>query len=97
MILWLCILVRVVANPFSNVFQKLLTRQSAHPLFIVGAVHALLSLACIPIFLFGLPTLPVDFWINMSICTLLTVGGNVLIVQAVKRSDLSGLGADQCI
>ena len=92
MILWLCILVRIVSNPFSNVFQKLLTRQHADPLFIICTVHGLLSLACIPIFLFELPPLPTEFWLIMSLCTLFTVSGNVLIVQAVKRSDLSVLG-----
>jgi drug/metabolite transporter (DMT)-like permease len=90
--LWLSILVRIVANPFSNVFQKLLTRQHAEPLFIICAVHGLLTLACTPIFLFALPPLPGEFWISMSICTILTVSGNVLIVAAVKRSDLSVLG-----
>lgn len=92
MILWLCVAVRIVANPFSNVFQKLLTRRDAEPLFMICAIHTLLSLACVPIFLFELPALPFEFWLNMSIGTVLTVSGNVLIVQAVKRSDLSVLG-----
>ncbi len=92
MVLWLCVFVRIVSNPFSNVFQKLLTRRGADPVFIIGAVHGLLTLACLPIFLFGLPPLPGEFWAAMSVCTLLTVSGNVLIVQAVKRSDLSVLG-----
>ena len=92
MILWLYILVRIVANPFSNVFQKLLTRQAAHPLFIICAAHGLLSIACLPIFLFRLPLLPSEFWLDMTLCTILTVSGNVFIVQAVKRSDLSVLG-----
>jgi drug/metabolite transporter (DMT)-like permease len=92
MILWLCIAGRIVANPFSNVFQKLLAHRGADPLFIIGAVHGMLTLACLPIFLFALPPLPGEFWAAMSACTFLTISGNVLIVQAVKRSDLSVLG-----
>ena len=88
---WLCILVRVVANPFSNVIQKLLTRRDADPLFIIFAVHGLLSLICLPI-LFGLQPLANEFWIMMAIGALFTVSGNALIVAAVKRSDLSVLG-----
>jgi drug/metabolite transporter (DMT)-like permease len=92
MLIWFCILVRIVVNPFSNVFQKLLTREGASPLSVVCVTHGLLSLVCIPVFLFYLPPLPAEFWSNISICTFLTVSGNVLIVQAVKLSDLSILG-----
>jgi drug/metabolite transporter (DMT)-like permease len=92
MILWLCVLVRIAANPFSNVIQKLLTRRGADSLFIIFAVHGLLSLACAPVILFCLQPLPAEFWVFMSIGALFTVSGNVLIVAAVKRSDLSVLG-----
>jgi drug/metabolite transporter (DMT)-like permease len=92
MILWLCILIRIAANPFSNVFQKLLTQRGADSLFIVCAVHGLLSLACLPVILFCLQPLPAEFWAFMSIGALFTVSGNALIVAAVKRSDLSVLG-----
>jgi len=90
--IWLCVFVRIVANPFSNVFQKLLTRRAANPLFIICATHALLSLAVAPIVLFFLPPLSAEFWWNIAICTLLNVAGNALLVQAVKLSDLSVLG-----
>jgi drug/metabolite transporter (DMT)-like permease len=36
--------------------------------------------------------LPAEFWLWMALCTLLTVSGNVLIVAALKRADLSVLG-----
>src|SRR5271166_2319045 len=91
MLLWLCIAVRIVANPFSNVFQKLLTQRSAQPLLIICAVHGLLSIACIPLFVLCLPQ-SADFWPNMALCSFFTVAGNVLIVEALKRSDLSILG-----
>ena len=45
---------RILANPLSNVFQKQLTQRSANPVFIIAAVHALLTLACLP-FLLSVP------------------------------------------
>ena len=47
---------------------------------------------CVPIFFFDPGVISDEFLGYMSICTFLTIGGNVLIVQAVKRSDLSVLG-----
>jgi drug/metabolite transporter (DMT)-like permease len=90
--IWLCIAVRIVANPFSNVFQKLLTQRSANPLVIIGITHALLSLVCAAVlFLVPVPT-AANFWTNISICALLAVTANALIVQALSLSDLSVLG-----
>jgi drug/metabolite transporter (DMT)-like permease len=92
MVIWSCVLVRLVANPCSNVLQKVLTRNAADPLFITCATHALLSLACLPLLTLVPPPPSVEFWLNMSACAALAVAGNVLLVQAVKRSDLSVLG-----
>jgi drug/metabolite transporter (DMT)-like permease len=84
---------RIVANPVSNVFQKQLTQRSADPIFIIGATHALLSLASLPL-LAGSPE--VDrwgaFWASMAVCALLAVSGNVLLVHALRSTDLSILG-----
>jgi drug/metabolite transporter (DMT)-like permease len=93
MLLYLIVLARVLANPFSNVFQKLLTRRDADPLFIILATHALVAAACLPfLFIFNLTPPPPIFWRDMTIVAVLTVAGNALLVQAVKRSDLSVLG-----
>ena len=90
--IWLSVAVRIVANPFSNVFQKLLTQRSANPLVIIGITHALLSVACVPA-LFRIPVPEAaSFWTNISICALLAVTANVLIVEALRLSDLSILG-----
>jgi drug/metabolite transporter (DMT)-like permease len=92
MTIWLCVLVRVVANPCSNVFQKVLTRKAADPLFIICATHGLLSLACLPLVLLFSPPASADFWLDISACAGLAVAGNVLLVRALKLSDLSVLG-----
>jgi drug/metabolite transporter (DMT)-like permease len=43
----LFVLVRIIANPLSNVYQKQLTQQSADPVFIIWAVHTGLAIACV--------------------------------------------------
>ena len=91
MILAIWIFLRIVANPFSNVFQKILTRKAADPLWIICVPFFLLAMSSLPA-LGWLPHLHRAFWINISICTVLAVAGNTLLVEAVKRSDLSVLG-----
>lgn len=92
MLVWICVGLRILANPFSNVFQKLLTRQSVDPWCIVCATHLLLSIACLPVFLFDVPTLQPGFWSSILASAFLCVAGNVLIVLALQKSDLSVLG-----
>lgn len=88
--LWVAI--RIIANPFSNVFQKILTRKAADPLFTICLPLVLLAVACVPIYLVVLRTLGPGFWPNMLISAALAVCGNTLLVQALKLSDLSVLG-----
>ena len=92
----LFVLLRVVANPAANVFQKQLTQRAAHPLFIIGVTHALLTVATLPILAAGAGArslaLGTAFWANMGICAVLAVSGNVVLVFALRSSDLSILG-----
>jgi len=89
----LAILVRILANPVANLFQKQLTQQSAHPILIITSVHALLATVCIP-YCLALRTLdlPAGVSINMIIAALLAVTGNVLLVYALRETDLSVVG-----
>src|SRR3954471_14223048 len=89
--LYLALLLRIVSNPFSNVFQKLLAHRDADPIFIIAVTHALMSIIAAPIFFTHLPN-EHAYWVNIGIVAVLTVAGNVLIVLAVKTSDLSVLG-----
>jgi len=92
MAFWFWVVVRIIANPLSNVFQKLLVREQASPLFVVGVTFGLLTVPCAAIFLFRpVPAAP-EFWLNMVVSTVLALTGNVLIVQALSKSDLSFLG-----
>ena len=92
MLLPLVVVTRILVNPLSNVFQKLLTQRHADPLFIICLTHAWLSLLCLPLIFFHRPPPATDFWLNITIVGVLTVAGNALLVQAVKTSDLSLLG-----
>ena len=92
MLTWICVAIRILANPFSNVFQKMLTRRAVDPLSVVCATHLLLSLACLPVLLSQLPPLSWDFWWNICVSAGLCVMGNALIVLALQKSDLSVLG-----
>jgi len=84
---------RIISNPLSNVFQKKLTGNSASPVFIILITHILLSLAMLPILFQILPIqIGFSFYVNMSLCVLLAIAGNTLIVAALQLTDLSILG-----
>jgi drug/metabolite transporter (DMT)-like permease len=89
----LFVLTRIIANPVSNVFQKQLAERDVSPVFIIGVTHAWLTLIAIPWIGF-LPThlLGHAFWVNIIICAVLAVAGNVLLVFALKAAELSLLG-----
>jgi drug/metabolite transporter (DMT)-like permease len=92
MLLTLIVLCRIITNPVSNAFQKLLTIRRADPLFVIFATHAGLSILCLPFLLAMQPHLSETFLLNMTASAFLAVSGNALLVQAVKLSDLSLLG-----
>lgn len=89
---WLCVLVRLVANPLSYVYQKLLTQRDAAPPFVVGVTYGLLAVVSVPVLISSPPPLTVAFWLNMAACAVLAVAANELLVQAIRLSDLSLLG-----
>src|SRR4051812_2781246 len=94
MITALAVATRIIANPVSNVFQKRLADATAHPLFIITATHALLTIMALPL-LAGvhLTSLTADFWINMAVSAMLAIVGNSLLVFALRFGDLSVLGS----
>ncbi|HRI11983.1 MAG TPA: DMT family transporter [Verrucomicrobiota bacterium] len=92
MLLWLCVAVRIVANPCSNALQKLLTVRGVAPLAIITLTHAGLSVVVAP--WLATQRLPSghEFWSYSLLAAALAIAGNWLIVEAVARSDLSVLG-----
>lgn len=92
MFTWLFLSLRILANPLSNVFQKHLAGRQIHPLLVIAVPMALLAIVCAPATQLMLRDIHPGFWLNISICAILAIGGNVLIVEALRRSDLSILG-----
>jgi hypothetical protein len=92
-VLWLFVAVRVLVNPLSNVFQKLLTRQGAPPAAIVGWTHGLLAMIAIPLVVIEPPPATSAFWIGTAVSAILAVASNVRLVRAVDvQSDGCLLG-----
>ena len=89
----LAVLIRIVANPLSNVFQKQLAQRSAEPLITIVATHGLLTVLALAV-LAGMPVaaLGLDFWANMLTAVVLAVAGYVFLWYALKSTDLSVLG-----
>ena len=93
MLIAIFVAARIVANPISNALQKQLAQRPANPIFIIAVTHALLTLAVLPVALpGGALRLGAEFWFNIALCASLAVASNVLLVFALRTSDLSVLG-----
>ncbi|MVM32311.1 EamA family transporter [Spirosoma sp. HMF4905] len=87
------VLVRIIANPLSNVFQKQLTQRAANPLFIMSVTYGVLTLVGLIFWpqlrFYGLS---IEFWQSMLVSSLFAMFGNVFLVRAMHIGDLSVLG-----
>lgn len=92
MFVWLLVTVRVLANPLSNVFQKVLTRRGADPMFVILVTHALLAVPCLPALVIALKDARPGFWPPVLVSAALAVAGNALLVAALRVADLSVVG-----
>lgn len=92
MFLWLCVAVRVVANPCSNALQKLLVSRGFPAPVLLAATHAGLSILILPALMGNRITGSSAFWGWSLGAAALAVAANWLIIEAVRRSDLSILG-----
>lgn len=88
----LFVIIRIVSNPLSNVFQKQLTRRNADPAVILAVTHALLAGATLPLLGIVDWRQSAGYWANMIPCAILAVASNLLLVQALRSTDLSILG-----
>lgn len=93
MLIALLIFIRITANPLSNLFQKRLVTSSVNPMFVIFITHLFLTIAFIPgwlpLFMRGVP---VEFYFYLTLCSILSVLANVLIVKALAVGQLSVLG-----
>lgn len=89
----LAVLLRIISNPFGNVFQKQLTAKHNHPLLVNFLTYLFLSFVCIFIALrLQWPQLPRQFWVYSVLGGIVGALGNGLLVKALQKGDLSVLG-----
>ena len=87
------VLLRILSNPFGNVFQKQLTVKKNHPLLVNFLTYLLLSCFCILISLnVTWRELPEQFWIYSILGGMAGAVGNGFLVKALQKGDLSVLG-----
>jgi drug/metabolite transporter (DMT)-like permease len=87
------VLLRILSNPFANVFQKQLTAKKNHPLLVNFLTYLLLSFFCIFIALnVRWYELPQQFWFYSVLGGIAGALGNGFLVKALQKGDLSVLG-----
>lgn len=89
----IAVLLRILANPLGNVFQKQLTAKGHHPFVVSFLTYGMLSLLC----LFAAGDIrwrgfSLQFWMYASFAGLSGALGNGCLVKALQRGDLSVLG-----
>ncbi len=93
MTVWPFLIVRVVSNPCSNAIQKWLVGQGVPSSAQLLLVHLGLSLVTLPLLLRDPVTMQsLGFWGWCGVSATLAVAANWLIIEALRRSDLSLLG-----
>lgn len=89
----IAVVLRIVANPLGNVFQKQLTSKGNHPLVVNFLTYLLLSGVCIFIFFFiSWQTLSTEFWMYSIVAGFVGALGNGFLVKALQQGDLSVIG-----
>ncbi|WP_245652327.1 EamA family transporter [Rufibacter tibetensis] len=91
--IYLAVLLRILSNPFANVFQKQLTTIGSLPLLVNFITYFLLSIFClIPAVGVDWFALPMGFWGYSLLVGLFGALGNGFLVRALQTGDLSVLG-----
>jgi uncharacterized membrane protein len=89
---WLVIALRVISNPCSNALQKALASHGWPAPVLLALTHGVLGPVAMVILLRAGDSLGWDFWSWSLLSAALAVAANWLIIEAVRRSDLSLLG-----
>jgi len=89
----IAVLLRILSNPLGNVFQKQLTSNGIHPLFINFLTYFLLSVLCLIIAAFvPWQSLPHEFWVYSVLGGMAGALGNGFLIKALQFGELSILG-----
>lgn len=87
------VILRILSNPFANVFQKQLTAKKNHPLMVNFLSYLMLSLVCTLIAIrIKWTELTVSFWYFSVLSGIAGAVGNGFLVKALQKGDLSVLG-----
>lgn len=89
---WLVIALRVISNPCSNALQKGLAGGGWPAPVLLAFTHGVLGPVAMVILLRAGDSLSWVFWLWSLLSAALAVAANWLIIEAVRRSDLSLLG-----
>ena len=89
---WLVIALRVISNPCSNALQKALASHGWPAPVLLALTHGVLGPVAMVILLRAGDSLGWVFWSWSLLSAALAVAANWLIIEAVRRSDLSLLG-----
>lgn len=89
---WLVIALRVISNPCSNALQKALASHDWPAPVLLAFTHGVLGPVAMAILLRAGDSLGWVFWSWSLLSAALAVAANWLIIEAVRRSDLSLLG-----
>lgn len=84
---------RLIFSLASNVYQKKLALHGLHPFYIVATTYCVLTVLALPgLCVVNISALPHDFWLNVSLASLLDVGGWLFLVMSLTKTDLSVFG-----
>jgi drug/metabolite transporter (DMT)-like permease len=87
------VITRIILNPVVNLCQKKLSNNGASSLLIVTSTYLTLSILSIPwFFVRGIDGLSAGFLITALLMTIAGTAGNLLLMMALKHSDLSVFG-----
>ena len=84
---------RLIFSLGSNIYQKKLSQQGLHPLFIVAATYFVLSVFAAPLLsVIEISQLSNAFWLNAFLASLFDVGGWMFLVMSLSKTELSVFG-----
>ena len=84
---------RLVFSLTSNIYQKKLAHAGLHPFFIVAATYGVLSICAAPLLGFiQIKQLSSAFWLNAFLASAFDVGGWLLLVTSLAKTELSVFG-----
>jgi len=84
---------RLIFSLASNVYQKKLSHHGLHPFYIVASTYCVLSVLSLPwLSVVNISSLSQNFWLNVSLASLVDVGGWMFLVMSLSKTDLSVFG-----